>query len=102
MENQYGSVINDDNNSSNNNDNTSIKQYMSMLNYEMNIILKQTKTNIDVIEFDSNSTITDNLKVIHEKLKRLNKNNITTKSGDDEIMNMLKLIKTQVDLTLHN
>ena len=62
----------------------------------MNNILKHTKTNIDVIELDSNNTITDNLKVIHEKLKMLNKNNITTKSDDGEIMNMLKL--TKVDL----
>ena len=41
--------------------------------------------------------MTDNLKVIHERLKMFNVNT-WTKSDDDEIMNMLKLIKTKVDL----
>ena len=35
------------------NKNTRIKQYISMLNDEMNNLLKQTKLNVDVIEVDS-------------------------------------------------
>ena len=33
--------------------NTSSKQYISMLNDEMNNLLTQTKLNVDVIELDS-------------------------------------------------
>ena len=68
-----------------------------MLNDEMNNLLKQTKTNIDVIEVDTQSTITDNLKVLYGRLKMLNKN-ILTKSGNEEIMNMLNLSHTKTDV----
>ena len=44
-----GSVKIDDSSSNNN---TSIKQYISMINDEMNNLLKQSKLNIDVIELD--------------------------------------------------
>ena len=46
----YGSVKIDDSGSNNN---TSIKQYISMINDEMNNLLKQTKLKVDVIELDS-------------------------------------------------
>ena len=92
-----GSVIIDDNNNSSNNSNTSIKQYISMINDEMNNLLKQSKLYVDVIELDTQSTITDNLKIVHDRLKKLNKN-FNTKSDDNEIMNMLKQIKTKVEL----
>ena len=46
----YGSVKIDDRNSNNN---TSIKQSISMINDEMNNLLKQTKVNVDVIELDT-------------------------------------------------
>ena len=47
-----GRVTIDASNSSSNN-NTNIKQYISMINDEMNNLLKQTKTNVDAIELDS-------------------------------------------------
>jgi len=40
-----------------------------MTNDEMNNLLKQSKSNIDVIELDSKDTITDNLKIVHDRLK---------------------------------
>ena len=61
-----GSVGIDDSSSNNN---TSIKQYVSMINDEMNSPLKQSKLNVDVIELDSKNTITDNLKTVHDRLK---------------------------------
>ena len=63
-----------------------------MINDEMNNLLKQTKTNIGLIELDSNDTITDNLKALYEGLNMLDKN-ILTQSGDEEIMHMIKLLK---------
>ena len=45
---------------SSSNNNTSIKQYISMINDEMNSLLKQTKLNVDVMNF--------------QKLYKLNKN----------------------------
>ena len=45
-----GSVKIDDSSSSNN---TSIKQNISMINDEMNNLLKQSKSDVDVIELDS-------------------------------------------------
>ena len=45
-----GSVKIDDSNSNNN---TSVKQYSSMINDEMNDLLKQSKFNVDVIGLDS-------------------------------------------------
>jgi len=47
-----GSVTNDDSNSSSSN-NTSIKQYISMISDEVNILLKQTTRNVDVIELET-------------------------------------------------
>ena len=45
-----GSVKIDDSSS---NKSTSIKQYISMINADMNNLLKQSKLNVDVIELDS-------------------------------------------------
>jgi hypothetical protein len=56
-----GSVKIDDISSNNN---TSIKQYISMINDEMNNPLKQTKLNVDVIELDSRNATTDNINII--------------------------------------
>ena len=53
----------------------------------MNNLLKQSKLYV-VIEIDSTSTITDNLKIVHDRLKKLNKN-INTNSENEEIINML-------------
>ena len=62
-----GSVKIDDRSSNND---TSIKQYISMINYEMNNLLKQSKLYDDVIELDSKTLLTDNLKIVHYRLKR--------------------------------
>ena len=62
----------------------------------MNNLLKQTKLNLDAIELDSKNTITDTLKTVHERLKKLNTNMIT-RTDNDEITNILKLI-TKKDL----
>ena len=40
-----------------------------MINDEMNNLLKQTKLNVHVIELDSKNTITDNSKIVHDRLK---------------------------------
>ena len=39
-----------------------------MTNDEMNNLLRQAKTNFDVIEWDSQNIITDNLKIGYERL----------------------------------
>ena len=49
-----GSVKIDDCNSNNN---TSIKQHISMINNEMNNLLKQSKLNVDVIELESKTLL---------------------------------------------
>ena len=64
-----------------------------MINGEMKNLLKQSKLYVDVIELDTQSTITDNLKIVHDRLKKL----INTTSNNLEIMHMLKLIKTKVN-----
>ena len=86
----------DDNNSSINNNNTSIKQNTSVINHEMNNLLKQSKLYVDVIELDAQSIITYNSKTVHDRLKKLIKN-INTTSYNEEMINMFKLIKTKVD-----
>ena len=65
-----GSVKIDDSSSSNN---ASVKQYISMINEDMNNLSKQTKLNVDVIGLDSKQTITDNLKVVHDRLNKFKK-----------------------------
>jgi len=60
----------------------------------MNKLLKQTKLSVDAIELDSKNTITDTLKTVHERLKKLNTNMIT-RTDNDEIPNILKLITKQ-------
>ena len=65
-----GSVIIND---SDTNNNISIKQYTSMINEEMNTLLKQSHLYTDATEININDTLTDNLKMIHDKVKKLNK-----------------------------
>ena len=65
-------------------------------NHEIYDILLQTKSNVDVIELDSKNIRTGNFKVVHDRLKKLNKR-INTTTDNEEIMNMLKLIKTKFD-----
>ena len=65
-----GSVIIHDNDTNNN---ISIKQYTSMINEEMNTLLKQSHLYTDATEININDTLTDNLKMIHDKVKKLNK-----------------------------
>jgi len=72
-----------------------------MINDEMNNLLQLTKLNVDVIELDSTNTITDNSKILHDRLKKLNKN-INTTTYNEEIVDRLKLIKTKVVLILYN
>ena len=67
-----------------------------MINDEMNNWLKQSKLYVDVIELDTQSTMTDNLERVHDRLKKLNKN-INTTTYNEETISMLKLIKTKVD-----
>ena len=59
-----------------------------MINDEMNNLLKQSKLYVDVIELDTKSIMTDNLKIVHDRLKKLNKNSNTT-SENEEIKDML-------------
>ena len=40
-----------------------------MINDVMNNLLKQSKLYVDVIELDTQSTLTDNLKIVHDRLK---------------------------------
>ena len=68
-----------------------------MINDEMNTLLKQSKLYVDVIEVDAKSTITDNLNIVHDRPKMLNKH-IKTTTNNEEMINMLKLIKTRIDL----
>ena len=76
--------------------NTSTRQYISFIKVEIDNLLKQSKLYVNVITLDAKSTITDNLKIVHDRLKKLNKN-INTRTDNEEIINMLKRIKTQVD-----
>jgi len=77
-----GSVKIDDRSSNND---TSIKQYISMINYEMNNLLKQSKLYDDVIELDSKNNITEKLNVVQDRLKKLNKN-VSATTDNDEII----------------
>ena len=63
-----GSVVIDDNNHSSNSNNTSSKQYIPLINDEMNNLLKQSILYVDVIEFDTQSIIPGNLKIVHDRL----------------------------------
>ena len=62
----------------------------------MNNKLQQSNLYVDVIELDTKSIIKDALKRVHDRLKKLN-NNINTTTYNEEIISMLKLIKTKVD-----
>ena len=90
-----GSVIIDDNSNSSNN-NTIIKQSISMINDEMNNLLKQSKLYVAVIELLSKH-YNKQFKDSSWQIKEI-KQNINTTSDNVEIMNMFKLIKTSVDL----
>ena len=56
------------------------------------------KKKVDVIGLDSKNTITDNVKVVHDRLEKLNKN-ISTTTDNEEIINMFILIKTKIYMT---
>ena len=43
------------------------------------------------------STITDNVKIVHYRFKKINKN-MSTRTDNDEIVHMLKLGKRNIDL----
>ena len=66
-----------------------------MINDEIYNLLKQSKLNVDAIELNSKDTITDNLKIIHDRLKKLDEN-MSTRTDNDGIVNMLKLIKNTI------
>ena len=70
------------------NNNTSVKQYISMINDEMSNLLKQTTLHVGVIELDSKNSITDNY-IVHERRKKLNKN-IKTTAYNEEIIKYAK------------
>ena len=66
-----------------------------MVNDIVNTMLKNSKLYTDATEIDSSDTITDNLKIVYDKLNKLNKN---MKAADNEdMLNMLKQIKMKVD-----
>ena len=44
-----------------------------MANDEINILLEQSNLYADIIELDSKSTITDNLNIVPDRLKKLDK-----------------------------
>ena len=89
-----GNVIIDD---SNNNNKISIKQYLSMINDGLNTLLKQCQLYTDAGEIDSTDTITDNMKIVHQKIDRLINTN-KQPDNTDEIINMLKQMKIKIDL----
>ena len=87
-----GSVIID---SSSNN--MSIKQYISMINEDINSLLKQSKIHIDATELDSGNTITDNLIIVHEKVKKLNKSIKPNDEYNEKVISLLKIIDHKID-----
>ena len=92
-----GSVIVDD--SSNNK--ISIKQYISMINEGMNTLLNQSKLYTDATEIDSSDTITDNLKIIYEKVDKLNKSIKPNDDYNEKVISLLKIIDHKIDDSSH-
>ena len=88
-----GSVIIDDSSSNN----MSIKQYISMINEDINSLLKQSQIHIDATELDSGNTITDNLIIVHEKVKKLNKSIKPNDEYNENVISLLKIIYHKVD-----
>jgi len=92
-----GSVIVDD--SSNNK--ISIKQYISMINEGMNTLLNQSKLYTDATEIDSSDTITDNLKIIYEKVDKLNKSIKPNDDYNEKVISLLKIVDHKIDDNSH-
>jgi len=93
-----GSVIIDD---SSNNNKISIKQYVSMINNGMNTLLNQSKLYTDATEIDSSDTITDNLKIIYEKVNKLNKIIKPNDESNEKVLSLLKIINHKIDDNSH-
>ena len=93
-----GSVIIDD---SSNNNKISIKQYISMINEGMNTLLNQSKLYTDATEIDSSDTITDNLKIIYEKVDKLNKSIKPNDDSNEKVISLLKIIDHKIDDNSH-
>ena len=93
-----GSVIIDD---SSNNNKISIKQYILMINNGMNTLLNQSKLYTDATEIDSSDTITDNLKIIQEKVDKLNKSIKPNDDYNEKVISLLKLIDHKIDDNSH-
>ena len=89
-----GSVIIDD---SSNNNKISIKQYISMINNRMNTLLNQSKLYTDATEIDSSDTITDNLKIVYEKVDKLNKIIKPNDDSNEKVLSLLKIIDHKID-----
>ena len=92
-----GSVIVDDSN----NNKISIKQYISMINEGMNTLLNQSKLYTDATEIDSSDTITDNLKIIYEKVDKLNKSIKPNDDYNEKVISLLKIIDHKIDDNSH-
>jgi len=93
-----GSVIIDD---SSNNNKISIKQFISMINNGMNTLLNQSKLYTDATEIDSSDTITDNLKIIYEKVNKLNKIIKPNDESNEKVLSLLKIINHKIDDNSH-
>ena len=93
-----GSVIIDD---SSNTNQVSIKQYISLINNGMNTLLNQSKLYTDATEIDSSDTITDNLKIIYEKVDKLNKSIKPNDDSNEKVLSLLKIINHKIDDNSH-
>ena len=89
-----GSVIIDDSSDTNN---VSIKQYISLINNGMNTLLNQSKLYNDATDIDSSDTITDNLKIIYEKVDKLNKSIKPNDDSNEKVLSLLKIINHKID-----
>ena len=89
-----GSVKIDD---SSRNNNTSIKQYTSMINEEMNDLLKAIKVKCWCDRTRFKKHYNRKFKNSSWQTKEV-KQNMNRRTDNDEIINMLKLIQTNIDL----
>jgi len=92
-----GSVIVDDSSTNK----ISIKQHISMVNEGMNTLLNQSKLYTDATEIDSSDTITDNLKIIYEKVDKLNKSIKPNDDYNEKVISLLKIIDHKIDDNSH-
>lgn len=82
--------------SSNTNTNPTIKQQITLVNDKLNNTLKHVKLFTDATDLDSSETISDMLKVVMEKVDKIN-NNLTCKTDSEDVMNLLKSLNKKVD-----